>query len=228
MDSGFLMTLAKDMDCLQILYQSEPGIAADKVLYSAMSEWLRAITLDVDPLLGSNKTGVTYEYLRYRGAHILTGLASTLLDLHVEHERAEELTDWMITAMLKLRELWIPYPGQVMCMPCRIVGFWQGHGRVLGLRPLEYPSAIIQIGLCHYERGKTRESFIREFLRVKERTEKLEKASKTSVQFIEDEECLRLSRCWPDTKEPLMWDKAQEWTMGTFPDMNGTSPVDKV
>ena len=228
MEQGLLITMAQDMGCLQLLYQDQPGIAEDKILYSAMSEWLRAITLDVDPLLGSNKTGVTCEYLRYRGAYVLTGLASTLLGLHVARARAEELTVWMIDAMLKLRELWLPFPGQVMCMSDRVVDYWQGHGRVLGLRPVAPSSGIVQIGLCHYERKEAEASRIEAFRRMREDIGKLERESRTRVQFVENEEYLRLARGWPAAKEPLMWDKTQEWMMGTFPAKNETRAADRI
>lgn len=137
--------------------------ARDLITYSAMSEWLRAIAHDVDPVMGSAKTGVTREYLLTRGTDVLLDLARAVLGTVPPRTRARELASWMADRMLFLGELWEPKQNIIMCSPDRHVHMWNGLSRHTGTRTPE--SGLVQVGLCRF-RKPTEDDLMREDTRL--------------------------------------------------------------
>lgn len=208
----------------------------DMTVYSALSEWIRAITMDVDPMMGSNKVGVTRDYLEDRGADTLRDLAATVLNTDLDKTRAKELTAWMVDKMLDLSELWTPYPGNVMCMPMSIVGYHQGHARLLGTRG-EISKSILQAGMCHYFSEVTPEDEVEKFEASIEKANKLiENARESDMeeeqhhnqlpgkrlsnklvlikdvgQLSEKERTKLLPMSWPIGDGPMQWHTPSRW-----------------
>ena len=120
----------------------------NQLLYSGTSEWIRAITLDVDPMLGSNKIGVTVEYLRDRAAAVLMDLSQLITGKVISIDTARANVSWMIESMRSIGELWEPYPGHILCAQNAVVGYIDGYPRISGLRPVDDDLALV--GVCHY------------------------------------------------------------------------------
>jgi len=210
------------------------------VLYSAMSEWIRMITFDVDPILGSNKTGVTRAYLEERAAAILIDLANALSNVYLEKTRAFELVSWMINQMLTIGELWEPVKNQLICMPKQFVCVWNGLVRVTGVRS-STDVGIAQVGICHYRAASENE------VKLESERQQIDNYvtktyplfskgpgdfNKIAKNFSSTSDCslgiattysikenhltdrmryFILSCGWPKSKITLNWDKAEEW-----------------
>lgn len=240
MNRPLLSEISHSLNCSGLCKMFDINTAADMVLYSAMSEWIRMITFDVDPILGSSKTGVTRAYLEERAASVLVDLAAALCDTSIEKTRAKELVSWMITQMLFLGELWEPIYNLLNCAQNRIVCEWDGLIRTTGVRT-DFGVSAIQIGLCHYH-TPTREMLATAEERRKEinciakafplfpvipgKTDKA-RAILTNLQvqsleagttydvkrkiLPEDTWFFLLSCGWPKSTKPFHWDKAEAW-----------------
>jgi len=134
------------------------------LLYSAIADWIRVITLDTDPLLGSNKTGVTRSYLEERAATVLIDLAHAFGG-NINGLQSEQITSsiqWMISQMIKLGELWEPAEGVVICAPTYPIWSWNGFVRYTGLPP-NNGLKTYRIGLCHYQNPPALQFDIKKF-----------------------------------------------------------------
>lgn len=156
-------------------YQKPSGMSIDmyldQLLYSAMSEWIRTICFDTDPMLGSNKTGVTRVYLEDRAAEVLQDLAQAFFGCKLMAPDAKSAVHWMVQQMLTIGELWEPYPGSVMCMSAHQDFYWHGHARIVGVRmPLVN---WIQVGLCHYTKDKSDDVTCNSFAQKRLSTERI-------------------------------------------------------
>lgn len=139
------------------LHYSQPSgitarIYADQLLYGGLSEWVRTITADVDPLLGNSKTGVTREYLEDRAAIVLRDMSYALLDSPADRDTCLAQSRWVIRAMLELDELWCPDAGLVACSLPDITYYSHGYARILGQREPSI-APVIQSGLCHFRKA---------------------------------------------------------------------------
>lgn len=122
-----------------------------QVLYSAMSEWIRVITLDVDPLNGSNKIGVTYDYLEDRSSSVMEALSQAITGNRASRQEAKEATTFMISAMLFAGELWETADHNIICATKQLAPGFSKHDRVLGIRG--QIGDTFQVGIARYTRA---------------------------------------------------------------------------
>lgn len=144
--------IASDLKIARAIGETDWELA-DRILYSAMGEWLRTITFDADPTIGNAKVGVTKDYIISRGAEVLPLLARTILPETCKpcsQERALDQVKWMVDSMLFMGELFEPEKGMVAISTESASSghYLDSHKRLIGRRDQIGP--CVQAGLCRY------------------------------------------------------------------------------
>lgn len=129
------------------------SIYNDQLKYGALSEWLRTSTLDVDPLMGSSKVGVSRDYLEERGADTLMDLSQSIDGITITKARAKKLVSWMIDQMLFIGEFSNPLDNNILSVTNQTVSYDLNHARITGIRKSGEP--LLQRGLCHWDKNTT-------------------------------------------------------------------------
>lgn len=126
-----------------------------RLFYTAMSEWIRTICNDADPMMGNCRAGVSYEYLLSRAMETMRELFLCVGRAAIESQMREQL-EHLVNGMIEFGELWETANSEtlhtVALPPIAKMDCFNGYTRIVGPRD-KIQGNVLYSGFSRWVKG---------------------------------------------------------------------------
>lgn len=126
-----------------------------RLFYTAMSEWIRAICTDADPMMGNCRAGVSYEYLMGRAIETMRELFLCVGRAALENQMREQL-EHLVSGMIEFGELWETSNSKTLrtiaLPPITSMDSFNGYTRIAGPRD-KIQGDVLYSGFSRWVKG---------------------------------------------------------------------------